>query len=41
MGELGVQLVGLLGLVIAPPVMLPAIWRLRSRRLSSAAEHFT
>jgi hypothetical protein len=39
--ELMLQAVTFLGLVIAAPIMLPAIWRLKSRRLSNAAEYFT
>jgi hypothetical protein len=39
--ELMIQAVTFLGLVIAAPVMLPAIWRLRSRPLSTAADYFT
>jgi uncharacterized integral membrane protein len=39
--ELMLQAVTFLGLVIAAPVMLPAIWRLRSRPLSTAADYFT
>jgi hypothetical protein len=39
--ELMIQAVTFLGLVIAAPIMLPAIWRLKSRKLSSAAEYFT
>jgi hypothetical protein len=39
--ELAIQAGAFLGLVIAAPIMLPAIWRLKSRPLSTAAEYFT